>query len=67
MAWNDTADDPATVQVIMRAVYVLGPLAAWSQHLFTCAAMGRWAFLLIGTLLFPVAVVHGIGTWLAVW
>ncbi len=67
MAWNDTTDDPATVRVIMRAVYVLGPLAAWSPHVFTCAAVGRRAFLLVGALVYPVAVVHGIATWLAVW
>lgn len=55
------------MKAIMRVVYLLGPLAAVSQHVITCFAMGRWGLLVGGVLVFPVAVVHGVGTWLAAW
>ena len=60
-------DDPAAIKAIMSIVYLLGPLAAVSQHVITCLATGRWTLLVAGVLVFPVAVVHGVGTWLAAW
>jgi hypothetical protein len=67
MARDIYSDDPSTVKAIMRAVYLLGPLAALSQHVLTCVASGRWGFLVAGVVFFPVAVLHGIGTWVAAW
>jgi hypothetical protein len=67
MARNTYLDDPLAVKVVMRAVYLLAPLAALSQHVLTCVATGRWGLLVAGVVFFPVAVLHGIGTWLTVW
>jgi len=40
---------------------------AWLTHVVTCLAAGLWGFLVAGAILFPIAIVHGIGIWLGVW
>ena len=41
--------------------------AAWLTHVIVCLKDGEWGFLIAGALLFPVAIVHGIGIWFGVW
>ena len=41
--------------------------AAWFTHLYVCFTDGRWGFLIAGALFFPVAIIHGAGTWLGIW
>ena len=41
--------------------------AAWLQHLYACFTTDRWGFLIAGAIMFPVAIVHGIGIWLGFW
>ena len=40
------------------------PAAAWVQHILTCAADERWVGLVLGAIVFPVGIVHGIAVWL---
>ncbi len=42
-------------------------IAAWLTHVFTCLANGMYGFLIAGALMFPVAIVHGIGLWFGFW
>jgi hypothetical protein len=67
MAQDVYTDDPPTVKAILRMVYLLGPLAALLQHVVTCVATDKWTLLVAGVVVFPVAVLHGVGTWLAAW
>ena len=41
--------------------------AAWLTHLFVCFSDDRWGFLIAGAIMFPIAIVHGIGIWLGIW
>lgn len=41
--------------------------AAWITHIFVCLQNGEWGFLIAGALVFPIAVIHGIGTWFGLW
>ena len=41
--------------------------ASWLTHVITCISDERWGFLIAGALMFPVAIVHGIGIWFGVW
>jgi hypothetical protein len=42
-------------------------LAAWITHLYVCFSDGRWGFLIAGAIFFPVAIIHGAGTWVGLW
>ena len=52
---------------VFGALFVLLCLGAWFQHLYTCFTTEAWGFLIAGAILFPVAVVHGVGIWLGIW
>ena len=41
--------------------------AAWFTHLFVCFSDDRWGFLIAGAIMFPIAIVHGVGIWFGVW
>lgn len=38
--------------------------ATWVTHVVACATGGLWGLFLLGLLLYPVAVVHGLAVWL---
>lgn len=46
---------------------LLGSIAAWFQHVYTCFNERLWGFLVAGAIFFPIAIVHGIGIWLGLW
>lgn len=37
---------------------------AWLTHVIACIQTASWALLVIGSLIFPIAWVHGTGLWL---
>ena len=41
--------------------------AAWFTHLVVCFTDDRWGFLIAGAIMFPIAIVHGVGIWFGVW
>ena len=41
--------------------------AAWFTHLYVCFSDDRWGFLIAGALMFPIAIIHGIGIWFGIW
>ena len=41
--------------------------AAWFTHLVVCFTDDRWGFLIAGAIMFPIAIVHGIGIWFGIW
>ena len=46
---------------------ILGSTAAWFTHLFVCFSDDRWGFLIAGAIMFPIAIVHGVGIWFGFW
>lgn len=42
-------------------------LGAWLTHVVVCFKTASWGFLIAGALMFPVAIVHGIGIWFGAW
>ena len=42
----------------------LSPLAS---HIYSCFALDRWAFLIVGVILTPVGIINGLGIWLGIW
>lgn len=58
---------PGVAGVILLALTIIVPVAAWFTHLYECFTDERWGFLIAGAIFFPIAIVHGIGTWLGIW
>jgi hypothetical protein len=52
--------------VFMIALW-FASVAAWLTHVIVCISDGAWGFLIAGAILFPVAVVHGVGVWFGAW
>ena len=48
-------------------LFVIGGTGAWFTHLFVCFSEDRWGFLIAGAIMFPIAIVHGIGIWFGFW
>jgi len=42
-------------------------IAAWMTHVIVCLKLGLWGFLIAGALVFPIAIIHGIGIWFGLW
>lgn len=52
---------------MFQLIIGVGVVAAWLTHVITCFQDGSWGFLIAGALLFPIAIVHGIGIWFGAW
>lgn len=48
----------------MQIVVALGIFAAWLTHVIVGIAAQAWLFMIVGALVFPVAVAHGVSVWL---
>jgi len=44
-------------------IFVIGLIAAWLTHIFTCLATAAWGFLIAGAIMFPIGILHGIFLW----
>ncbi len=38
-------------------------VSAWFTHLFACFAANLWGMLIVGAVLFPIGIIHGIWLW----
>jgi hypothetical protein len=41
----------------------LAVIAAWLTHVIVCLKAASWGFLVAGAIFFPVAIIHGVGSW----
>ena len=48
----------------MEAIIYTLIFAAWVTHLVVAIAAKAWLFMIVGALVAPVAIVHGISYWL---
>ena len=55
--------DSDLLGALIGAVFIIICIVAWFTHVFTCLAEGAWGFLIAGALMFPVAIIHGVGVW----
>lgn len=46
------------------AVFYIAMFAAWLTHLVVAISAKAWLFMIVGALIFPVAVAHGVSVWL---
>lgn len=65
---NNRNDTIATISGIsLIAALILIPIAAWFTHVIVCIQTNEWFLLIAGAIMFPVAIVHGIGIWFGAW
>ena len=52
---------------LLAGAAILVSTAAWFTHLYVCFSDDRWGFLIAGAIMFPIAIVHGVGIWFGFW
>ena len=52
---------------LFGALIGITSVCAWFTHLFVCFSDDRWGFLIAGAIMFPIAIVHGVGIWFGFW
>lgn len=56
------------IGLVLYGIFVWGVLiASWITHVVVCFQGNRWGFLIAGALMFPIAIIHGIGIWFGFW
>jgi hypothetical protein len=50
----------------MYAILAVIAFCAWLTHVITCLGTAAWGFLIAGAIVFPIAIIHGIGIWIGV-
>jgi len=48
-------------------VGIIGAIPAWITHVVVCIQEKEFLFLLVGALVWPVGVIHGVGVWFGAW
>lgn len=55
------------IKVVLLTIAIVALPSAWLTHIIVCLQDDRWGFLIAGALMFPIAIIHGVGTWFGVW
>lgn len=51
---------------VLLAVFFTAMIGAWLTHVVVCLLNATYVLLLVGTFVFPVGIIHGIGIWFGV-
>ena len=62
---NEKGDSEVAALFGLAAIVI--SIAAWFTHVIVCLKAGSWGFLIAGAIMFPVAIIHGIGAWFSAW
>lgn len=52
-----------TIGAIIRLAIIVICVASWFTHIIHCLSEEAWGFLIAGAIMFPIAIIHGIGLW----
>jgi len=53
--------------VTLIVLMILISISGWVTHLYVCFTDEKWGFLIAGAIFFPVAIIHGVGSWFGAW
>lgn len=62
---NEKGSVDGVAGLIFLAAFVIS-IAAWFTHIISCLHEEAWGFLIAGAIMFPIAIIHGIGLWFGV-
>ena len=54
------------MQAFLIMGFALAWCAAWLTHVVTCILAHEWLFMVLGALIAPIGVVHGVMIWMGV-
>ena len=54
------------MQAFLVMGFALAWCSAWLTHVVTCILQHEWLFMIVGALIAPIGVVHGVMIWLGV-
>ena len=57
------SDNAGIIVLLFGVAMVIASIAAWFTHIFHCLAEEAWGFLIAGAIMFPIAIIHGVGLW----
>lgn len=52
-----------TVAGLIALAVIVIAVAAWLTHIVHCLSEEAWGFLIAGAIMFPIAIIHGVGLW----
>ena len=55
--------DVELIGAFIVIAFVFASIAAWFTHIFVCLSEEAWGFLIAGAIMFPIAIIHGVGIW----
>ncbi len=58
------ASAPQVLDGLLGLMVFLLAVSSWLTHVVVCAMEGLWTFLVLGVLVFPLALLHGVAVWL---
>jgi hypothetical protein len=53
--------------VLMAILFFCLCASAWLTHIVDCLVKGLYVLLLVGAVVFPIGIFHGMGVWFGVW
>ena len=53
----------AAIGTLIGLAFICVCVAAWFTHIIHCLSEEAWGFLIAGAIMFPIAIIHGIGLW----
>ena len=62
---SDDANDNLTGVMGIAAVGVCA--AAFGTHVYVCIKGAMWTLLIVGAIVFPIGIIHGVGRWFEWW
>lgn len=54
------------VSALVGLTLLMIAVGAWITHIVTCLQDEHWGFLIAGAIMFPIAIIHGLGVWLGI-
>lgn len=51
------------LSLVAFVVFIIMPFVAWVTHVVYCITHALWVVLVVGALVFPVGIIHGIMVW----
>jgi len=52
--------------LLLITMFLVTPVLAWVTHIITSIKTASWVLLVMGSLIFPIGIIHGVAVWLGV-
>jgi len=63
-SWVDCL--PFSAVAVLFVVFIVAPISAWVTHIIISIKTASWVLLVVGSVVFPVGIVHGAAVWFGI-